>query len=90
MRFLISLAVASLTLTGTANAQPVQQQHARKQATQVQPRQQTQRYTPPKSWRGTHTAYQAHIARCSKKYRSYNPRTDRYTVRGKQTAVCRL
>lgn len=34
--------------------------------------------------------WQAHVDRCQKKYRSYNPRTDRYTVRHGQTALCRL
>ncbi|MGE4430787.1 MAG: BA14K family protein [Sphingobium sp.] len=46
---------------------------------------------PPKHWskRTTHE-WQAHVDRCEKKYRSYNPKTDRYTIRKGQTALCRL
>lgn len=97
MRFLITLVTASLALTGAANAQPAprqqqtsRQQPAPKPAPQVQPRQQAQSHTPPKAWKGTRISYQSHVQRCSKKYRSYNSRTDRYTVRGNQTAICRL
>ncbi|RZJ32918.1 MAG: hypothetical protein EON86_20245 [Brevundimonas sp.] len=31
-----------------------------------------------------------HVRACQQRYRSYNPSTDRYTVRRGQTAVCRL
>ncbi|GLK49088.1 hypothetical protein GCM10017620_20610 [Brevundimonas intermedia] len=32
----------------------------------------------------------AHVRACQQRYRSYNPRTDRYTVRAGRTAVCSL
>lgn len=44
---------------------------------------------PPRSF--THTAdWHRHVRACQQRYRSYNPATDRYTVRRGQTAVCRL
>lgn len=46
--------------------------------------------TPPKHWgkRPAHE-WQRHVDRCRSKYRTYNPRTDRFTYRGK-TMPCRL
>ena len=32
----------------------------------------------------------AHVHACQQRYRSYNPRTDRYVPRAGQTAICRL
>ncbi|NBB64748.1 hypothetical protein GVN18_36440 [Pseudomonas sp. ODNR1LW] len=32
----------------------------------------------------------AHVRACQQRYRSYNPRTDRYTVRAGRTAICTL
>ncbi|MDO9609005.1 MAG: BA14K family protein [Brevundimonas sp.] len=32
----------------------------------------------------------AHVRACQQRYRSYNPRTDRYVPRIGQTAICRL
>lgn len=32
----------------------------------------------------------AHVRACQQRYRSYNPRTDRYTVRVGRTAICSL
>ena len=32
----------------------------------------------------------AHVRACQQRYRSYNPRTDRYTVRAGRTAICSL
>lgn len=31
-----------------------------------------------------------HVRACQQRYRSYNPRTDRYVPRAGQTAICRL
>jgi len=44
---------------------------------------------PPRSF--TRTAdWHRHVRACQQRFRSYNPATDRYTVRRGQTAVCRL
>jgi hypothetical protein len=44
---------------------------------------------PPRSF--TRTAdWHRHVRACQVRYRSYNPATDRYTVRRGQTAMCRL
>lgn len=56
---------------------------------QVQNRQTSRVTTPPRSWRGTSSAYQTHVRKCQSRYRSYNPRTNTYTVRPGQTAICR-
>jgi hypothetical protein len=32
----------------------------------------------------------AHVRACQQRYRTYNPRTDRYTVRAGRTAICSL
>lgn len=32
----------------------------------------------------------AHVRACQQRYRSYNPRTDRYVPRAGRTAICRL
>ncbi|MBA4809225.1 BA14K family protein [Brevundimonas sp.] len=32
----------------------------------------------------------AHVRACQQRYRTYNPRTDRYTVRAGRTAICTL
>lgn len=37
-----------------------------------------------------HGDWYRHVHACQSRYKSYNPRTDRYTVRRGQTAVCRL
>lgn len=34
--------------------------------------------------------WRRHVRACQQRYRSYNARTDRYTVRAHQTAICRL
>ena len=44
---------------------------------------------PPRSF-SRHNDWYRHVRACSQRYRSYNPGTDRYTVRRGQTAVCRL
>ena len=44
---------------------------------------------PPRSFTRTGD-WNRHVRACQQRYRSYNPATDRYTVRRGQTAVCRL
>ena len=44
---------------------------------------------PPRSFRQSSDWYR-HVRACQVRYRSYNPATDRYTVRRGQTAICRL
>ncbi|WP_409934940.1 BA14K family protein [Novosphingobium sp. 9] len=45
---------------------------------------------PPPHWRHSHDQWQRHVEQCSERYRSYNPRTDRYVYRRGHTAICRL
>lgn len=45
--------------------------------------------TPPKHWRKSAKEWQSHANRCQNKYRTYNPRTDRYSYRGR-SLQCRL
>lgn len=44
---------------------------------------------PPRHFTRTSDWYR-HVRACQQRYRSYDARTDRYTVRRGQTAVCRL
>ena len=44
---------------------------------------------PPRSFTRA-SDWHRHVRACQQRYRSYNPSTDRYTVRRGQTAVCRL
>lgn len=44
---------------------------------------------PPRSFT-RHSDWYRHVRACQQRYRSYDARTDRYTVRRGQTAVCRL
>ena len=44
---------------------------------------------PPRSFTRA-SDWNRHVRACQQRYRSYNPSTDRYTVRRGQTAVCRL
>lgn len=44
---------------------------------------------PPRSFSRRNDWYR-HVRACGQRYRSYNPATDRYTVRRGQTAICRL
>lgn len=44
---------------------------------------------PPAHFKRTSNWY-AHVRACQQRYRSYNPRTDRYTVRAGRTAICSL
>ena len=44
---------------------------------------------PPRSFTRSSDWYR-HVRACQQRYRSYNPATDRYTVRRGQRAVCRL
>ncbi len=44
---------------------------------------------PPRSFTRK-SDWHRHVRACSQRYRSYNPATDRYTVRRGQTAICRL
>lgn len=44
---------------------------------------------PPRHFTRTSDWYR-HVRACQQRYRSYDARTDRYTVRRGQTAICRL
>lgn len=44
---------------------------------------------PPRSFTRA-SDWHRHVRACQQRYRSYNPATDRYTVRRGQTALCRL
>lgn len=44
---------------------------------------------PPRNFARSSDWYR-HVRACQQRFRSYNPATDRYTVRRGQTAVCRL
>ncbi|NBW14834.1 MAG: BA14K family protein [Caulobacteraceae bacterium] len=44
---------------------------------------------PPRGWT-RHNDWYRHVRACSQRYRSYNPRTDSYTVRRGVFARCRL
>jgi hypothetical protein len=44
---------------------------------------------PPRSF-SRHSDWYRHVRACGQRYKSYNPATDRYTVRPGQTAICRL
>ncbi|QTC90974.1 BA14K family protein [Brevundimonas goettingensis] len=44
---------------------------------------------PPRNWSRQNDWYR-HVRACSQRYRSYNPRTDSYTVRRGVFARCRL
>jgi predicted lipid-binding transport protein (Tim44 family) len=44
---------------------------------------------PPRNFTRSSDWYR-HVRACQQRFRSYNPATDRYTVRRGQTAVCRL
>ncbi|MPT47254.1 MAG: hypothetical protein E2598_02390 [Sphingobium sp.] len=45
---------------------------------------------PPKHWTKSNSAWNTHVDRCQKNYRSYNAKTDRYTMKGGKSAICRL
>lgn len=46
---------------------------------------------PPQHWgkRGK-VSWERHVRACQQRYRTYNPRTDRYVARPGQTQLCRL
>lgn len=44
---------------------------------------------PPREW-GRRDGWNRHVRACFARYKSYNPRTDRYVVRRGVTARCRL
>jgi len=44
----------------------------------------------PSHWRHGRVAWDRHVDRCMKRYRSYDPRTDRYVVRRGVTRHCTL
>ncbi len=44
---------------------------------------------PPAHFKRSSNWY-AHVRACQQRYRTYNPRTDRYTVRAGRTAICTL
>lgn len=44
---------------------------------------------PPRNFTRT-SDWHRHVRACQQRYRSYDARTDRYTVRRGQTAICRL
>ena len=99
MRILIAVAALSMAFAGTAYAQNRPSDHRPGQQQTHQPNRQPPRpiarpapvrYKAPSHWRGSNTNWQRHVAQCQRKYRSYNPRTDRYTVRAGRTAICRL
>ncbi len=46
---------------------------------------------PPKHWgKKSQQDWQRHVDRCRAKYRSYDPRTDRFAPRKGQSVICRL
>lgn len=97
MRILIAAVALAMTLVGTANAQnhpsdhrPGQQQSHQPSRPAPKPVARSSHSQAPKYWKGSHANWQRHVTQCQRKFRSYNPRTDRYTVRGNQTAICRL
>ncbi len=45
---------------------------------------------PPSHWRGKKMAWNTHMMRCQKRYRSYDPHTDMYMLRHGKKARCRL
>jgi hypothetical protein len=96
MRILLPVVAFSLLLAGAANAQPQSHgahqsaPHATHQGQQAKPGKQQAGHMAPKHWKRGHASYQSHVRACQQKYRSYNPRTDRYSLRGGKTALCRL
>lgn len=103
MKKFMMLWVAGALIAGTAhaqaprpNTQPAPQQQQQQQSHGVPgkgtpAKASANRYpTPPKHWGKRSTkAWQRHVDRCQKNYRSYNPRTDRYSYRGRNQ-LCRL
>lgn len=100
MKKLVSALIAgALFATGAAQAQPGPQRTQTTQrapATHAAPAKATPAKatprriaTPPKHWRKSAKEWQSHANRCQKKYRTYNPRTDRYSYRGR-SLQCRL
>jgi hypothetical protein len=45
---------------------------------------------PPKVYRGRQNDWYRHVRTCQQRFRNYNPRTDSYVVRGRQTRRCTL
>ena len=45
---------------------------------------------PPSHWKGEKMAWNTHMMRCQKRYRSYDPHTDMYMLRHGKKARCRL
>ncbi|WP_395391530.1 BA14K family protein [Novosphingobium sp. BL-8A] len=85
---LLGTALFGIMLAGTAHAQPGSDgspppamRHDDRRAPPP---------PPPSHWRHSHDQWQRHVERCSERYRSYNPRTDRYTYRPGHTAICKL
>ncbi|WP_312313143.1 BA14K family protein [Sphingobium yanoikuyae] len=91
MKMMIFAAAVTMALSGTAMAQPrhdAPRQNAQKPA--PKPVASKSRYTPPKHWNQPRDHYDRHVQACQKRYRTYNPHTDRYTISRGRTAICRL
>ncbi len=91
MKLMIAAAALSMALGGAAVAQ-VRHDAPRHEVHKAPPKPAAShsRYAPPKHWKQSRDRWDRHIVACQKRYRSYDPRTDRYTIRRGRTAICRL
>jgi len=82
MKLIIAAVALSMALGSAALAQPRHDPHRGASN--------HSRYAPPKHWNQSRDHWDRHTIACQKRYRSYNPRTDRYTISRGRTAICRL
>lgn len=47
-------------------------------------------YIPPKHWTKSRADWRKHVERCYRRYRRYDPRTDRYYFANGRTKICTI
>lgn len=104
MKTMIVAALLAMTVSGTAMAQthrePVRQQtqslrspvaqQASSPHTSTRVAVKPTNHTPPRHWKKSRASYQAHATACQRRYKSYNPRTDAYSLGKGRITTCRL
>jgi len=82
VRFLLPAFYLALVTTGPAIAEPW---HTANRQTLDEAS-----YIPPKHWTKSRADWRKHVDRCHRRYRRYDPRTDRYTFANGRTKVCAI
>lgn len=96
MRTFLAIVVSGMLAVGAAQAQlppPEQPRPEPHQPGGAPPPDERDRDMPPppKHWgQRDKPSWERHVRLCRERYRSYNPRTDRYVIRRGKTALCRL